>query len=65
VAKRVIAYTARVLIERDLASLKDKQQHLEILANMIIDCYAMGQRGEPHPAARRPRQPEDDGSAWP
>src|SRR5436190_1547350 len=41
VAKRVIAYTARVLIERDLASLKDKQQHLEILANMIIDCYAM------------------------
>src|SRR6266516_3405964 len=41
VAKRVIAYTARVLIERDLASRKDKQQHLEILANMIIDCYAM------------------------
>ncbi len=41
VAKRVIAYTARVLIERELASLKDKQQHLEILANMIIDCYAM------------------------
>src|SRR5437016_14368533 len=34
VAKRVIAYTARVLIERDLASLKDKQQHLEILAYM-------------------------------
>jgi alkylation response protein AidB-like acyl-CoA dehydrogenase len=41
VAKRVIAYTARLLIERDLASLKDKQQHLEILANMIIDLYAM------------------------
>src|SRR5581483_14778 len=41
VAKRVIAYTARVLIERGLASLKDKQQHLEILANMIIDLYAM------------------------
>ena len=41
VAKRVVAYTARVLIERDLASLKDKQQHLEILANMIIDVYAM------------------------
>src|SRR3989449_8024441 len=37
VAKRVIAYTARVLIERDLASLKDKQQHLEILHHMIID----------------------------
>jgi alkylation response protein AidB-like acyl-CoA dehydrogenase len=41
VAKRVVAYTARVLIERDLASLKDKQQHLEILSNMIIDVYAM------------------------
>jgi hypothetical protein len=41
VAKRVIAYTARLLIERSLDSLKDKQQHLEILANMIIDTYAM------------------------
>jgi alkylation response protein AidB-like acyl-CoA dehydrogenase len=41
VAKRVIAYTARLLIERDLASLKDKQQHLEILANMVVDLYAM------------------------
>src|SRR4029077_13281833 len=41
VAKRVIAYTARLLMERSLASLKDKQQHLEILANMIIDCFAM------------------------
>ncbi|HLY36849.1 MAG TPA: acyl-CoA dehydrogenase family protein, partial [Candidatus Binatia bacterium] len=41
VAKRVIAFIARVLIERDLASLKDKQQHLEILANMIMDLYAM------------------------
>ena len=41
IAKRVIAYAARVLIERDLASLKDKQQHLELLANMIIDCFAM------------------------
>ncbi len=41
VAKRVIAYIARLLIERELASLKDKQQHLEILANMIVDLYAM------------------------
>jgi alkylation response protein AidB-like acyl-CoA dehydrogenase len=41
VAKRVVAYIARLLIERDLASLKDKQQHLEILSNMIIDVYAM------------------------
>jgi alkylation response protein AidB-like acyl-CoA dehydrogenase len=41
VAKRVIAYTARLLIQRSLDSLKDKQQHLEILSNMIIDAYAM------------------------
>jgi alkylation response protein AidB-like acyl-CoA dehydrogenase len=41
VAKRVIAYTAKLLIERSLDSLKDKQQHLEILANMIIEAYAM------------------------
>jgi alkylation response protein AidB-like acyl-CoA dehydrogenase len=41
VAKRVVAYTTKVLVEKDLASLKDKQQHLEILANMIIDVYAM------------------------
>jgi alkylation response protein AidB-like acyl-CoA dehydrogenase len=41
VAKRLVAYVVRVLVERDLASLKDKQQHLEILANMIIDVYAM------------------------
>ncbi len=41
VAKRVIAYTARLLIQRSLDSLKDKQQHLEILANMIVDLYAM------------------------
>ncbi len=41
VAKRVVAYTTRVLVEKDLASLREKQQHLEILANMIIDVYAM------------------------
>jgi len=41
VAKRVVAYTTRVLIEKDLASLREKQQHLEVLANMIIDVYAM------------------------
>jgi alkylation response protein AidB-like acyl-CoA dehydrogenase len=41
VAKRLVAYVVRMLVERDLASLKDKQQHLEILANMIIDVYAM------------------------
>ncbi|HWP65856.1 MAG TPA: acyl-CoA dehydrogenase family protein [Candidatus Limnocylindria bacterium] len=41
VAKRVVAYVTRVLVEKDLASLKDKQQHLELLANMIIDAFAM------------------------
>jgi alkylation response protein AidB-like acyl-CoA dehydrogenase len=41
VGKRLVAYVARVLIEKDLASLKDKQQHLEILSNMIIDVFAM------------------------
>ncbi len=40
-AKRVVAYVVRVLMERDLASLRDKQQHLELLANMVIDVYAM------------------------
>jgi alkylation response protein AidB-like acyl-CoA dehydrogenase len=40
-AKRIVAYVVRVLMERDLASLRDKQQHLELLANMIIDVYAM------------------------
>jgi alkylation response protein AidB-like acyl-CoA dehydrogenase len=41
VAKRVVGYVASLLIQRQLASLKDKQQHLEILANMIIEVYAM------------------------
>ena len=41
VAKRVVAYTTKVLVEKELASLKEKQQHLEVLANMIIDVYAM------------------------
>jgi alkylation response protein AidB-like acyl-CoA dehydrogenase len=41
VAKRVVAYVTRLLVEKDLASLKEKQQHLEVLANMIIDVFAM------------------------
>jgi hypothetical protein len=41
VSKRIVAYITRVLVEKDLASLKDKQQHLEILSNMIIDVFAM------------------------
>ena len=40
-AKRVVAYTVQVMLQRDLASLQEKQQHLLILADMIIDVYAM------------------------
>jgi len=40
-SKRLVAYAAKVLIEKELASLKTRQQHLEILSNMIIDVYAM------------------------
>lgn len=40
-SKRLVAYAAKVLIEKELASLKTKQQHLEILSNMVIDVYAM------------------------
>lgn len=40
-AKRVVAYTVLVILRRDLASLAEKQQHLLLLADMIIDVYAM------------------------
>jgi alkylation response protein AidB-like acyl-CoA dehydrogenase len=40
-AKRVIAYTVQVIMQRGLADLGEKQQHLLILADMIIDVYAM------------------------
>jgi hypothetical protein len=40
-AKRVVAYTVQVMVPRDLTSLQEKQQHLLILADMIIDVYAM------------------------
>ena len=40
-SKRLVAYTAKLLIERELSSLKTKQQYLEILSNMLIDVYAM------------------------
>lgn len=40
-SKRLVAYAAKVLVEKELASLKTKQQHLEILSNMVIDVYAM------------------------
>ena len=40
-AKRVIAHTVQVIMERGLANLQEKQQHLLILADMMIDVYAM------------------------
>jgi alkylation response protein AidB-like acyl-CoA dehydrogenase len=40
-AKRVVAYTVQVMLQRELASLQEKQQHLLLLADMIIDVYAM------------------------
>ena len=40
-AKRVVAYTVQVMLQRGLADLQEKQQHLLILADMIIDIYAM------------------------
>jgi hypothetical protein len=40
-AKRIVAYTAEVMIQKELANLRNRQQHLELLANMIIDVYAI------------------------
>jgi alkylation response protein AidB-like acyl-CoA dehydrogenase len=60
VAKRLIAYTARLLIEKSLDSLKDKQQHLEILANMIIDAYAMDSVVSRTQLLREHGTPDDD-----
>jgi alkylation response protein AidB-like acyl-CoA dehydrogenase len=39
-AKRVVAYTAKIIVERELASLTRKQQHVEILSNLVIDLFA-------------------------
>jgi hypothetical protein len=40
-AKRIVAYTAEVMIQKELANLRSRQQHLELLANMVIDVYAI------------------------
>ncbi len=39
--KRLIAYTTRLLQQREPAEIRRKQQHLETFADMIIDLYAM------------------------
>ncbi len=41
-SKRLVAYTANLLVRRNLKDLATRQQHLEILANMIIDTFATG-----------------------
>jgi hypothetical protein len=40
-AKKLVAYTTKQLLQREPAEIGRKQQHLEILADMIIDLYAM------------------------
>ena len=40
-AKRLVAYTARLLLQREPAEIGRQQQHLELFADMIIDLYAM------------------------
>ena len=40
-AKKVVAWTADLLVQRNLKDLATRQQHLEVLANMIIDSFAI------------------------
>jgi hypothetical protein len=40
-AKKLVAYTTKQLLQREPAEIGRKQQHLEVLADMIIDLYAM------------------------
>jgi alkylation response protein AidB-like acyl-CoA dehydrogenase len=40
-AKRITCYTAKVMLEKELANLRSRQQHLEIFSNMVIDVFAM------------------------
>ncbi len=39
-AKKVVAWAAHLLVSRELQNLAERQQHLEILANMMIDLFA-------------------------
>ncbi len=39
-AKRLVAFAVDLLVSRNLQDLVTKQQHLEVLANMIIDTFA-------------------------
>ncbi|MBI2060334.1 MAG: acyl-CoA dehydrogenase family protein [Nitrospirae bacterium] len=40
-AKRLIVYVGNVLVQKNLADLKDKQQQLMVWSNMIMDLFAM------------------------
>ena len=40
-AKKIVAWTADLLVRRNLKDLATRQQHLEILANMVIDIFAV------------------------
>jgi alkylation response protein AidB-like acyl-CoA dehydrogenase len=39
-AKKITAWAAQLLVSRNLKDLAERQQHLEILANMAIDLFA-------------------------
>jgi len=40
-AKKLVAWTAHLLVSRNLRDLAERQQHLEILANTMIDLFAV------------------------
>jgi alkylation response protein AidB-like acyl-CoA dehydrogenase len=39
-AKKIVAWAAHLLVSRNLKDLAERQQHLELLANMAIDVFA-------------------------
>ncbi len=39
-SKKITAWAAQLLVSRNLKDLAERQQHLEILANMVIDVFA-------------------------
>jgi alkylation response protein AidB-like acyl-CoA dehydrogenase len=39
-ARKIVAWTADLLVSRNLKDLAERQQHLEILANLVIDLFA-------------------------
>lgn len=40
-AKKLVAWSAQLLVARNLEDLASRQQHLEILANMAVDLFAV------------------------